>query len=160
MGCRKCKDRFVFLDPLLLIQCANRIAELQADTIARRYPNIRLASIRLHWSVPSREYVAGVKKDLEKAKGDLWGYVQEDCGADAFLLALTAEEGAWQGHEAFFVAAPDTPYDDVASMELRDRFYRNVPTKEGKDLAGNKSFFDCSKAERLLGWKHNQEETM
>ena len=136
------------------------IAELQADTIARRYPHIRLASVRLHWSAPSREYVTGAKKVYAHAKRDLWGYVQEDSGANAFLLALTAEEGAWEGHEAFYVAAPDIPYDDVSSMELRDRFYKDVPIKEGKDLSGNKSFFDCSKAERLLGWKHGPLATV
>ena len=135
----------------------SRIAELQADTIARRYPNIRLASLRLHWSVPSRAFVRTAKKDHERARGDLWGYVQEDCAANAFLLALTVDGGAWQGHERFIIAAPDIPYDDISSMELHDRFYKDMPIKEGKNLEGKRSFFDSSKAGKLLGWKHKQD---
>ena len=132
------------------------VAELQADTIVRRYPNIRIASLRLHWSVPSRAYVQSAKSDREQAGYDLWGYVQQDSAAGAFLLALTAKEGAWNGHESFFICAPEILYDDVTSMQLRDQYYGEVPIKEGKDLGGKKGLFDCGKAERILGWKHTE----
>lgn len=32
-------------------------------------------------------------------KGDLWGYVQEDSGAEAFLLAVADDTLKWTGHE-------------------------------------------------------------
>ncbi|PIL35400.1 hypothetical protein GSI_02126 [Ganoderma sinense ZZ0214-1] len=131
---------------------ANSICELQADAIVRRHPSMRVASLRLSWSVPSRE--AATRGDSERRKNDLWGYVQHESGAEAFLLAVPAgESGKWSGHERFFITAPDTA-SDVPTMELYERYWKDVPIKEGKDLSGHKGFFDCSKAERLLGWVH------
>ncbi|TBU50379.1 NAD(P)-binding protein [Dichomitus squalens] len=127
------------------------ICELQADTIVRRYPSMRIASLRLSWSLPRREYA--LRSDPERRKNDLWGYVQEDSAAEAFLLAVAGENGKWSGHERFFITASDTA-SDVPTMELYERYWKNVPIKEGKGLSGRKGFFDCSKAERLLGWVH------
>ena len=98
-----------------------------------------------------------MRDDPTRRKNDLWGYVQEDAAADAFLRAVTEESGKWGGHEAFFVAAPDTA-SDVPTMELWARYWSDVPIKEGKDLSGTKGFFNCSKAERLLGWVHRNPE--
>ncbi len=112
---------------------------------------MRVASLRLSWSVPTREHAT--RGDSERRKNDLWGYVQEDAGADAFLLAVAGEDGRWSGHERFFITAPDTA-SDVPTMELYARYWKDVRIKEGKDLSGRKGFFDCSKAERLLGWVH------
>lgn len=130
------------------------ICELQADTILRRYPNMRIASLRLHWSIPSRS-LACHSDPAHRAK-DLWGYVQEDSAADAFLLALTCDDARWTGHEAFFVTAP-TVASDQDSKDLREKHWPHVPIKSGKDVYGNRGFFDCGKAERLLGWVHRDE---
>ena len=132
-----------------------RILELQGETIVRRYPSMRVASLRLSWSLPSRQ--DAMREDPQARMTDLWGYVQEDSGAEAFLLALTVEDGRWSGHEAFFITAPDVA-SDVPTMELWERYWKHVPIKEGKDLSGHKGFFDCSKAERLLGWVHRSPE--
>ena len=96
-----------------------------------------------------------MRDDPTRRKNDLWGYVQEDAGADAFLRAVAGGEGGagGGGHEAFFVTAPDTA-SDVPTMELYERYWAGVPIKEGKTLDGRTGFFDCSKAERLLGWVH------
>ena len=112
---------------------------------------MRVASLRLSWSVPSRE--AATRDDSERRKNDPWGYVLHDSGAEAFLLAVAGENGRWGGHERFFITAPDTA-SDVPTMELYERYWKDVRIKEGKDLSGHKGFFDCSKAERLLGWVH------
>jgi len=129
------------------------IAEMQADAIVRRYPSMRIASLRLHWSCPTRE--SAKRGDPVRRKNDLWGYVQEDCGAEAFLLAVFGENGKWSGHERFFIAAPDLAHDED-TMVLKEQFWAEVPIKEGKDLDGRKGFFDCSKAEHLLGWVHRK----
>jgi nucleoside-diphosphate-sugar epimerase len=115
---------------------------------------MRVASLRLHWSVPNREFAAkGL--DLSRAKNDLWGYVQEDSAAEAFLLAITHSTDKWpSAAEAFFIAAPETTYDGETS-ELMREYWPNVPLKEGKTMSGNAGFFDCSKAKELLGWVHN-----
>lgn len=131
------------------------IAEMQADTIVRRYPFMRVASLRLHWSCPTR--AAAKRDDSVRRKNDLWGYVQEDCGAEAFLLAVFGENDKWSGHERFFIAAPDLAHDED-TLVLKEQFYPHVPIKEGKDLSGKMGFVDCSKAERLLGWVHNYRE--
>ncbi|KAG6917516.1 hypothetical protein DXG01_002263 [Tephrocybe rancida] len=132
---------------------SKQIAELQASSIVRRYPSMRIASIRLSWSIPHRDLAN--HEDPARRYNDLWGYVQEDSGADAFLLAVTHESG-WVGHEAFLVAAP-TVASNLDNENLRKQFFPDVPIKDGKSLSGSEGFFDCGKAERLLGWVHKDE---
>lgn len=112
---------------------------------------MRIASIRLHWSVPRRE--AATRDDPARRAKDLWGWVQEDSGAEAFLLAVFGENGKWSGHERFFVTAPEIATNED-TMVLKQQFWPDVPIKPGFDLEGRKGFFDCSKAERLLDWVH------
>ena len=108
---------------------------------------MRVASLRPSWVIPNREHAA--KADSERRKNDLWGWVQEQSTAEAFLLAVTAD--GWTGHEASFVTASTLSADEEAE-ELYERYWKDVPIAAGKNL--RKGFFDCSKAERLLGWVH------
>ncbi|KAF8207594.1 NAD-binding protein [Mycena galopus ATCC 62051] len=135
------------------------IMELQADSIVRRSKDMRVASLRLHWSVPSRAFAAAAQKlNVARAKNDLWGYVQKDSAAEAFLLAVTQPTDKWpSASEAFFIAAPETVYDGETS-ELIKEYWPDVPLKEGKTMNGNAGFFDCSKAKELLGWVHNPHD--
>ena len=71
----------------------------------------------------------------------------------ARLLALTPN---FRGHEAFYITAPDT-VADAPSLDLAREFYPQVPVRG--DLSGRRSFIDCRKAERLLGWPHPAHET-
>ncbi|KAF8807054.1 NAD(P)-binding protein [Phlegmacium glaucopus] len=123
------------------------ICEMQADTIVRRYSSMKVASLRLHWSVPYRAIA-----DSNRPK-DLWGYVQEDSSAEAFLLAIKPNNDKWSGHETFFITAPETAVDEN-TMSLIRNSYPDVPIKEGKAFVGREGFFDCSKAATLLGWYH------
>ncbi|TDL25519.1 NAD(P)-binding protein [Rickenella mellea] len=127
------------------------IAELQADTIVRRYPSTRIASLRIHYSIPDRESYAF--DDPTRSKNDLWAYVQEDSAADAFLLALAENDEKWSGHERFFIAAPDTRYNGDLAEACRTQ-WPDVPIKPGKEITAQGTVFDCTKAEQLLGWKH------
>ncbi|KAG6894712.1 hypothetical protein C0992_005017 [Termitomyces sp. T32_za158] len=133
---------------------SKQIAELQAASIVRRYPSMRIASIRLHWSIPHRDLANC--EDPARRSNDLWGYVQEDSGADAFLLGVTGETGKWSGHEVFLISAP-TVASNLDSKTLRQQFFPNVPIKEGKTLDGTAGFFDCGKAEQFLGWVHKDD---
>jgi len=110
---------------------------------------MRIASLRPSWSIPDCEYANC--QDPNRRKNDLWGWVQQDSCADAFLCAVTVDDDAWKGHEAFFVAAPDTT-EGIEPEILYERYWSHVPIKEGKNLS--RGFFDCSKAERVLGWVH------
>lgn len=112
---------------------------------------MRIASLRLHWSVPSKLTARSLEAD--KASKDLWGYVQEDSAAEAFLLALAKENTAWAGHERFFIVAPETAHDEESS-KLAKEHWSEVPQRHA--LVGRQGFFDCGKAERLLGWIHKE----
>ena len=132
-----------------------RICELQADTIVRRFPHIRIASLRPSWSIPDSDFANRTDSNPDRRKNDLWGWVQQDSCADAFLRAVTVGDGAGTGHEAFFIVAADLT-ERAEPQVLYEKYWKHVPIKEGKDLS--RGFFDCSKAERVLGWVHRVPE--
>ncbi len=128
---------------------SKQICEAQADSFARRYEGIRIASMRFHLVISDREAAAKIFKDetVEQAK-HLWAYTRYDAAVDACLLSLDAP---FTGHEVFYIVGPDTTLS-TPTMDLARKFFPDVPVR--KQLSGNASFFDSSKAERMLGWKH------
>ncbi len=125
------------------------ICEQQADSFARRYENMSITSLRFHGIVPDRAATVAWRASLSGVQAkQLWGYTRLDAAADACLLSLTAD---FKGHAALYIVAPITTID-VASRELQQEFYADVPVRG--ELSNNCGFFDCAKAERLLGWKH------
>lgn len=131
------------------------ICEQQGDSIVRRYEQMRIASLRFHWVVPSLELPRSVYKQRAEnpQPKHLWAWTHQAAAARACLLGVTAD---FSGHEVFFIIAPNTVADDATSLDLAQRFYPHVPVRG--DLSGHRSFFDSSKAERLLGWKHDELE--
>lgn len=128
------------------------LCEQQADSFTRRYEQMRIATLRIHWAVPDRETVITRRHDPpERMAKELWGYTERRAAARAFLLALTAD---FSGHEVFFIVAPET-LTAVPSPTLKEQFYPDVPLRGS--LTGNQGFFNCAKAERLLGWRHEEE---
>jgi len=125
---------------------------MQADTIVRRYPNMRIASLRLHWSIASREKAR--LNYQERPKGDLWCYVQEDSCAEAFVRAVVVENDEWKGHETFFIVAPQVAADE-GWLEIREKYFPGVPVRDEWVKNGGHGFFDCRKAERFFGWVHS-----
>ena len=123
------------------------ISEAQADSFARRYETMTICSLRFHWVVPERS-AAVTGDDSEIARRQLWGYTNYDAAARACLLSLTAD---LTGHEVFYIVAPDTAID-AESGELARRHFPDTPVTG--DLSGTKGFFDCRKATKLLGWRH------
>ena len=127
------------------------ICEAQADSFVRRY-NMVIASLRFHGAFHSR-FVGG--EDARNPDGitakALWGYCTFEACARACLLSLTAD---FTGHEVFYIVAPTTMMD-APSLELAQAVFPEVRVRG--DLSGNRGFFDCSKAERLLGWKHDPD---
>lgn len=132
------------------------IVEQQADSFARRYEHMTIASLRFHgvfpeqlikeaprWEEIPERYQAIVIKHL-------FGYVRKAPAAYACLLAVTAD---FTGHEVFYIVAPRTMMEDP-SVQLAARHYPGVPIVG--DLDGHRSFFNCQKAARLLGWRHDE----
>jgi UDP-glucose 4-epimerase len=128
------------------------ICEQQADSFARRYEQMTIASMRFHWVVPNREFASRHGQELRRESAKhLWGYTTFDAAARACLAAVSA---SWKGHEVFYIVGPATVVD-VPSAELAQRFFPDVPVRG--DLSGHRGFYSCAKAERLLGWKHDPD---
>jgi UDP-glucose 4-epimerase len=126
------------------------ICEQQADSFARRYEQMVISSLRFHWVVPERATAVQHGKQFGKTLAKhLWGYTLLNAAAHACLLSLTAD---YHGHEVFYIVAPDTMMN-TPSLELAEQFFPDVPLRA--DLSANSGFFDCGKAERLLGWDHD-----
>jgi nucleoside-diphosphate-sugar epimerase len=127
------------------------ICEQQADTFARRYDDVSIASMRFHWVVPDRATSATrFGHATEENAKHLWAFTLLPAAARACLLSL---EAPFKGHEVFYIIAPETNID-TPSLELAARFFPNVPIRG--DLNGRRSFFTCAKAERLLDWTHER----
>jgi UDP-glucose 4-epimerase len=128
------------------------ICEQQGDSFARRYEAITIASLRFHWVVLDRSAATQRQDQLGGLLAkQLWGYTRLDAAARACLLAITAD---FVGHEVFYIVAPDTMVN-IPSLELKQRFFPDVPARG--DLSGNRGFFSCQKAERVLGWQHDRQ---
>ncbi len=126
------------------------ICEQQADSLARRYDAVRIASLRFHLVTSARADAAALYSAPNQEK-HLWAYTLYESAARACLLGL---EGRFEGHEAFYIAAPDTT-NDTPSLELAGRHFPDVPIRG--DLSGHRSFFNSAKAEHLLGWVHGAD---
>lgn len=126
------------------------ICEEQANSLARRYDTLTIASLRYHWvtpEAPSAERVEQFKHSDGMVK-NLWAYTLLSAAARACFLALNAD---YKGHEVFYIVAPETMLPET-SREMAQKYYPNVEIRG--DFSGHQSFFNSSKAERLLGWKH------
>ncbi|HEU5013871.1 MAG TPA: NAD(P)-dependent oxidoreductase [Roseiflexaceae bacterium] len=128
------------------------ICEQQGDSFARRYENMTIASMRFHGIAPDR---ATAMQRVREPGGvnakHLWGYTRLDAAAQACMNSITAD---FSGHEVFYIVAPDTVME-TPSRELARQFYPDVPVRD--DLNGTHGFYDCSKAERLLHWTHDDK---
>ena len=149
---------------------SRRVTELQATALQRLFPSTRIASLRIH----------AIREDYEDAypsshSNSLWGWVSFDAISRACLLGLTSE--GWGGHEVFYTVASDICWEGgleyesrlgagerakgmeeerVGTRELIKRYYPDAEVDEGwwkED--GRRGCFDCTKAERLLGWRHD-----
>ena len=125
------------------------ICEAQADSFARRYDDLQISSMRFHWVIDDRaKAVAYYNEPMPEKAKHLWAYTLRPAAAEACLLAL---DDRFRGHEVFYIVAPNST-STTPSLELAARYFPDVPVRG--DLSGHKSFFDSSKAERLLGWRH------
>lgn len=128
------------------------LCEQQADAFVRRF-DMTIASLRFHWVLPDRQTATELSsKNTEGASRHLWAYTPRMSAASSCLLGITAD---FKGHEVFFITATDTVFD-TPSIDLAKQFYPEVEIRG--DLSGNNSFFDSSKARRILGWTHEVSE--
>jgi UDP-glucose 4-epimerase len=126
------------------------ICEQQADSFVRRYAGMKIASLRFHGVMDHPPFGGERERRADSiAAKALWGWVSFEASARASLLSLTAD---FDGHEVFYIVAPETTMAEP-SLELAAKLFPEVPVRG--DLSGRRGFYDCAKAERLLGWRHN-----
>jgi len=127
------------------------VLEQQADAFARRYQWMKIASLRLHWLLDSRDQaVENTAKLEELSRRHLWAYTLLDEASRAMMLSISAD---FTGHEVFYIVAPHTASVQPSS-ELTRQHYPQVEIRG--DLSSHTGFFNCVKAKRLLGWKHQE----
>lgn len=93
----------------------------------------------------------------------LWSWSSVDAVIRGCILALTSD--GWSGAEAFHIAAEEVFYPaelsggvEMSALDLLEKHWsgkvRNVDRSwwEGNP---RRSFFDTSKAQRMLGWRHD-----
>ncbi len=97
----------------------------------------------------------------------LWSWVSLRSCATACLLGLTSQ--GWTGHEAFNVVGPEICWHGdgdagsergISSLELLRREYPQADRiREGwwSEQNPRRAFWDTSKIERMLGWKHEED---
>ncbi|CAE6422149.1 unnamed protein product [Rhizoctonia solani] len=126
------------------------IAELQAEAFARAHPNMSISALRFHHVVPEKKQFSG-EKSLKRNSFDLWGWTESVAAARACLLALEVE---WTGAEVMYTIGEEHCVlpDEGTTEELAKRYFPEATLR--KKFGSQEGFFDCSKAERLLGWKH------
>ncbi|WWD09936.1 hypothetical protein V865_008066 [Kwoniella europaea PYCC6329] len=144
-------------DPYAL---SKQICEIQAISLCRLFPTISIASLRFHHILPT------LSEAEEWSRHDeFWTWTSSLSASQACLLGLTTpQEGKWKGHEAFNIVASDIAWKDpaVSSLDLLEksewsedgRIGQVDTTWWGGDDGKRKGFWDCRKAERLLGWVH------
>lgn len=124
------------------------ICEIQADSIARRYETMTISSLRFSWVIDALP--DNISADNKSQAKNLWGYTYLQAAARSCLDGIKAD---YKGHEVFYIVAPHNTVE-TPSLELAREYYPGIPLRPG--FGGRDSFFDSSKAERLLGWRHDE----
>lgn len=126
------------------------VLEVQGDTFARRRSNVAISSLRFH-GIVTRDFALTHWDNTTPGIKHLWAYVNPHAAARACMAAMQVD---WHGHEVFYIVAPTTA-SNTDSATLAQQYYPNAIHRP--QLTGTTGFFDCSKAERLLGWRHDEE---
>jgi UDP-glucose 4-epimerase len=129
------------------------LGEVIADSMSVRYPQMPIVSLRInnviepenyHWLQQRRDnYPQG-------GSGNFWSYIDVRDVATAFRAAV---EGSTTGHEVFLIAAADTGLDVPLRKALKERFGEEAVSRLADGHGDFQSVFDCSKIERVFGWK-------
>jgi nucleoside-diphosphate-sugar epimerase len=130
------------------------VGEVLADGFIRRIPDWSISSLRFSFVIDD-EARNGYLRSPQAADhlddmlaGVLWTYIDVRDVAESCRLALQMNK---PGHEAFFIVAPKI-LSNKPVEELLVRYYPgDYPV--AAQIRGNTSPVDCSKAEKLLGWK-------
>jgi nucleoside-diphosphate-sugar epimerase len=167
--------------PIRLVVDCDSISEIQANAICRSFPSIRIASLRFHHvCLPHQAVQRSTYRDfwswtdLDAAARACWlGVAVEGSGFETgheafFILSPRLNIGNETGEvlhdakekeeqERIYHKLRDIDLNTIGTHELVEVVYPGVTIKEGwlKDAHDRRGLFDVSKAEALLGWKHD-----
>lgn len=133
-----------YVDPYALTK---DLLERTGQMYARR--GMTVTALRFHWIATSEELRgrADSEPDAEGARM-LWGYVHLEDAARACVLALHPSAGR-EPFETLVIAARDT-WARQPTEQLLDHF--SPESERRATFPGTTGLFDCSRAERVLGW--------
>ncbi|AUG48374.1 UDP-glucose 4-epimerase [Haloarcula taiwanensis] len=139
--------------------------EIAADGFARRSADApqTITSLRFPWVVDddlahetfveADRTLAGLRNSahFHTQRNTLCGYVH---ATDAVTLVEAAIEASFDGHERFWVSAPDTSAE-TPSAELAAELYPEADYRRqtGEDSDPYAALIDTSKAQQLLDWE-------
>ncbi|WVF71976.1 hypothetical protein IAT40_006786 [Kwoniella sp. CBS 6097] len=148
---------------------SKQICEDQAESLIRLFPGTRIASLRFHHILHTKP-----EAYTHSHSRELWAWSSIDACARSCLLSLTSV--GWEGHEAFFIVSEDLIWDghltaesrgkgtppgekevtalDVIKYELQDKGKVGVVDESWWERDPRRGLWDCSKANKVLGWKH------
>ncbi len=130
------------------------VGEVVADSYKRLIPDLCLVSLRFTLIVDDgvrariSQELHGQENMNSSYAGVFWTYVDVRDAATACRLAM---ETSQPGHEAFYIAAPNLLVTDPIEELLAKYYPGDYPV--AAHIRGSASPLDCSKAERVLGWK-------
>jgi nucleoside-diphosphate-sugar epimerase len=134
---------------------AKEEAEWQARSFVNWFPGMNIACLCIHEVAPLKDVQKEHSEDWEEsAVQQLWGWVHPDAVARACLLSVEKAENL-NGCQVLNIVAPTTT-QERASRDLAKKHYPGAEIRG--DMSGNQGFWTTDKAERLLGWKHEEKE--
>lgn len=133
---------------------AKQEAETQARAFCNWFPGMNIACLRIHEVAPLKDVREEHEGDWDKAAvKQLFGWVNPTAVARACLLSVEVEK--MKGFQVFNIIAPTTT-QETPSAELAKKYFPDAEIRKG--LEGNKAFWTTDKAERILGWVHDEKE--
>lgn len=152
-------DEEINQDPTDAYALAKQEAEVQARSVARWFPGMKIACLRIHQVAPKKDVEKDYQDSNETAVKQLWGWVHPQATARACLAAVENSD-KFEGAEVFNVVSPERCVvgEDakLSNEELVKKYWPD--TKIKGDISGNKGFWNVEKIERVLGWKHEEKE--
>jgi nucleoside-diphosphate-sugar epimerase len=128
------------------------ICEQQADSIARRYQDVSVTSLRFHLIAADEGTARSVtERNPAHAVRHLWGWTSFAAAARACCLAVEAYQ---PGHRVLFVVSP-RHVGPAPAEELLQTYYPHVPLR--CPITGDEGFFDCSDGPQSLGWRDDND---
>ncbi|KAL3442865.1 hypothetical protein BJX65DRAFT_312477 [Aspergillus insuetus] len=132
---------------------AKEEAESQARSFVNWFPGMNIACLRIHEVASLKEVQKEHSENWEKsAVQQLWGWVHPEAVARACLLSVEKAENL-NGCQVLNIVAPTTT-QERASRDLAKKHYPNAEIRG--DMSGNQGFWTTDKAEKLLGWRHDE----